>query len=109
MSDKSNPFKPIDKNFSHITKDCSETTFDYVTAEEKVIVKGKGEYTGWTAAIYRINKAANPMTLKGKTVKVKRKSLKKKSKTKMVKRLLSIHAMSVDILITKAIHSVFVG
>ena len=47
----------------------------------KVVVKGKGKYSGSTAATYTIKKAANPMTLKAKSVKVKRKTLKKKSKT----------------------------
>ncbi len=47
----------------------------------KVVVTGKGKYTGSTDAIYTIYKAANPMTVKAKTVKVKRKAVKKKSKT----------------------------
>ncbi len=46
----------------------------------KVIVKGKGKYTGSTDATYTIAKTANPMSLKAKTVKLKRKTLKKKSK-----------------------------
>ena len=47
----------------------------------KVVVTGKGKYSGSTDAIYVIKKAPNTMTLKGKTVKVKRKTLKKKAKT----------------------------
>ena len=47
----------------------------------KVIVTGKGMYTGWTDATYTIKKAANPMTLKAKTVTLKYKELKKKAKT----------------------------
>lgn len=46
----------------------------------KVIVKGKGKYTGTTDGTYTIKKAANPMTLKAKSVKVKYKKLKKKSR-----------------------------
>ena len=44
-----------------------------------VTVTGIGDYTGSTDATYTIQKAANPMKLKAKTVKVKRKNLKKKS------------------------------
>ncbi len=47
----------------------------------KVTAKGKGKYIGSTDATYTIAKAANPMTLKAKTVKVKRKALKKKAKS----------------------------
>ena len=45
-----------------------------------VIVKGKGKYTGTTDGTYTIKKAANPMTLKAKSVKVKYKKLKKKNR-----------------------------
>jgi hypothetical protein len=47
----------------------------------KVTVTGTGKYTGSTNATYTIKKAANPMRLKAKTVTVKGKSLKKKSKS----------------------------
>ena len=47
----------------------------------QVIVTGIGDYIGSTDASYTIAKANNPMTLKMKTVKVKYKSLKKKSKS----------------------------
>ncbi len=47
----------------------------------KVIVKGKGNYTGWTDATYTISKAANPISVKAKTVNLKYKSLKKKAKS----------------------------
>ena len=47
----------------------------------KVVVTGKGAYTGSTDATYTIKKAANPMKLKAKKVAVKAKSLRKKSKS----------------------------
>ena len=47
----------------------------------KVTITGTGKYTGSTDATYTIKKAANPMRLKAKTVTVKGKSLKKKSKS----------------------------
>lgn len=46
-----------------------------------VTIKGTGNYTGTTNATYTIDKAKNPITLKAKTVNVKYKSLKKKSKS----------------------------
>ena len=42
---------------------------------------GIGNYNGLAFADYTIKKAANPMKLKGKTVKVKRSKLRKKSRT----------------------------
>ena len=44
-------------------------------------IDGKGNYGGWTWAEYMINKAANPMTLKGKTAKVKYSKVSKKAQT----------------------------
>ncbi len=46
-----------------------------------VKITGKGEFAGTTVASYRIDKAANPMTVKAKTVKLKAKKLKKKKQT----------------------------
>ena len=40
MSEKSNNFTPLDKAFSHITKDCDVTTFDYAEKDE-----GEDEYS----------------------------------------------------------------
>lgn len=40
-------------------------------------VTGKGSYTGTTQAAYRITKAANPLKVKGRIVKVKYRKLKK--------------------------------
>ena len=44
-------------------------------------IVGKGNYTSDGYEEYVIDKATNPMKLKGKTIKIKRKSIKKKSKT----------------------------
>ena len=46
-----------------------------------VILNGKGDYSGSADAVYTIKKAANPMKLKGKTVQIKKKKLKKKAQT----------------------------
>ncbi len=46
-----------------------------------VTIIGKGKYTGTAKATYTINKAANPMTLKAKTVKIKYSKLKKKAQS----------------------------
>ena len=45
-----------------------------------VTITGKGNYAGMTKATYKINKAANPLTIKGKTATIKYKKLKKKAK-----------------------------
>ena len=46
-----------------------------------VTIKGIGSYSGTTSATYTIKKAKNPITLKAKTVEIKYKSLKKKTKS----------------------------
>ena len=46
-----------------------------------VRVIGKGSYKGTAEATYTIDKAANPLKVKGKKVKVKAKKLKKKTQT----------------------------
>ena len=63
----------------------SDYTMDWSTNNSKnagtylVIIDGKGNYSGSTDAIYTIKKAKNPMKLKGKTIQLKKKKLKKKS------------------------------
>lgn len=54
-----------------------------------VTITGKGNYTGTTKATYKINKAANPLTIKAKTATVKFSKLKKANQklavTKVIK------------------------
>ena len=63
----------------------SDYTMDWSTNNSKnagtylVTIDGKGNYSGSTDAIYTIKKAKNPMKLKGKTIQLKKKKLKKKS------------------------------
>ena len=63
----------------------SDYTMDWSTKNSKnagtylVTIDGKGNYSGSTDAIYTIKKAKNPMKLKGKTIQLKKKKLKKKS------------------------------
>lgn len=52
-----------------------------------VTVIGKGAYTGMANANYEINKAANPLKVIAKTVKVKSSKLKKKSQTLKVSKV----------------------
>ena len=64
------------------TKLKEETDYKVSWAEDPAInagryevrIDGTGNYGGWTYAEYTIKKAANPMTLKGKTAKVSKKA-----------------------------------
>jgi len=58
------------------------------TATVKVSFKGDN-YTGTAKASYKINKAANPLTMKGMTATVKYKKLKKKAQTLTVKSVIT--------------------
>lgn len=51
-------------------------------------VTGKGVYTGTAKATYTIKKAANPLKVKGRTVTIKRKALKKKARTLKVSKVI---------------------
>ena len=53
-----------------------------------VTIIGKGAYTGTTKATYTINKAANPLKIKGKTVKVKFQKLSKKTQKLKVSKVI---------------------
>ena len=53
-----------------------------------VTITGKGNCTGTAKASYKINKAMNPLTMKGKTATVKYKKLKKKAQTLAVKNVI---------------------
>ena len=53
-----------------------------------VTITGKGNYTGTTKATYKINKAANPLSVKGRTASVKFKKLKKKAQTLKVSKVM---------------------
>ena len=55
-----------------------------------VTIKGTGNYRGTTKATYKINKAANTLKAYGKTVKVKKKAVKKKNQTLAVGKVLNI-------------------
>ncbi len=55
-----------------------------------VTIKGTGHYRGTTKATYKINKAANTLKAYGKTVKVKKKAVKKKNQTLAVGKVLNI-------------------
>lgn len=46
-----------------------------------VRIQGKGDYTGTTQAVWEAGKAANPMTVQGKTASVSYKALSKKNQT----------------------------
>ena len=53
-----------------------------------VTITGIGSYTGRTKAIYKINKAANPLKIKAKTAKVKYSKLKKKVQVLKVSKII---------------------
>ena len=55
-----------------------------------VTVTGKGNYTGTKKLTFNIVKAANPMTVKGKTATVKYSAVKKKAQTIAAKKAFSI-------------------
>ena len=54
-----------------------------------VTVTGTGTYTGTAKATFTINKAVNPLTVKAKTAKVKFASVKKKSQTLAVSKVIA--------------------
>ena len=56
-----------------------ESSLDAGTYSVKII--GTGNYSGLTRATYKINKAANPMTLKGRTANIRHSKVRKKSQT----------------------------
>ena len=80
---------------SLILKEGVDYTLKWSSASPKnagtytITVTGIGAYTGTAKVTFKINKAANPLTVKGKTVKVKFSKLKKKAQklkvTKAVK------------------------
>ena len=53
-----------------------------------VTITGKGNYTGTAKATYTINKAANPLTIKGKTATIKYSKLKKKTQSLAVTKVI---------------------
>ena len=75
--------KPSIRTINGMTlKAGTDYTINYPSSKNAgtytVKIQGVGAYTGSTKATYRINKAKNPMTVKAKTVSVKKKVLKKK-------------------------------
>lgn len=54
-----------------------------------ITITGKGAYAGVTKATYKINKAANPLTVKAKTVKVKFSAVKKKAQSLAVSKVVT--------------------
>lgn len=54
-----------------------------------VTVIGKGNYTGSAKALYKIDKASNPLKVKGKTVKIKFSTLKKKTQSLAVSKIIT--------------------
>ena len=56
-----------------------------------VTITGKGNCTGTTKANYRIIKAANPLTVKRKTAKIKYSKLKKKKQKLAVSKAMKIN------------------
>ncbi len=78
-------------------KSGTDYTIKYSNASSKnagsytVTVTGKGNYSGTSAkATYKINKAANPLTVKAKTAAVSFTSLKKASQTLAVSKVLTL-------------------
>ena len=55
-----------------------------------VTVTGKGSFTGTRKLTFKINKAANPMTVKGKTAAVKYSAVKKKAQTVAAKNAFTV-------------------
>ena len=75
----------------------TDYTIKYSNASSKaagtytLTVTGKGNYTGTSAkATYKINKAANPLTVKAKTATVKFSAVKKKAQTLTVSKVLAV-------------------
>ena len=62
------------------------------TGKYTVTIKGTGRYTGTTDAVYTINKANNPITVKAKTkeVRIKYKKLKNKTRKFAVSKALTV-------------------
>ena len=55
-----------------------------------MVFTGKGSYTGTTKAVYRINKAANLLKVKGRKATVKYRKLKKKKQKLAVKKVIRV-------------------
>lgn len=53
-------------------------------------VTGKGNYTGSSKAVYKINKASNKLKVKGKTAKIEYSRLRKKKQALAVKKLVTV-------------------
>ena len=76
-----------------VLKEGVDYTLQWSTASPKnagtytVTVTGIGAYTGTAKATFVINKAANPLSVKAKTVKVKFSKLKKKAQTLAVSKV----------------------
>ena len=78
-----------------VLKEGVDYTLDWSTASPKnvgtytVTVTGIGAYNGTTKATFKINKAANPLAVKAKTVKVKFSAVKKKAQTLAVSKVVT--------------------
>lgn len=60
------------------------------TGKATVTIKGKGKYKGKKSVSFKINKAGNPIKVKGKTAKVSIDSVSKKKKTLSVSKVIGI-------------------
>ena len=67
----------------------------------KVTVTGKGNYTGTAAGTFTIAKAAQPLKVTGKTVKIKKKTIKKKAKKLDVSKVLAVSGAKGKVTYTK--------
>lgn len=78
-----------------VLKEGVDYTLTWSTASPKnvgtytVTVTGIGAYTGTTSKTFNINKAANPLTVKAKTVKVKFSAVKKKAQALAVSKVVT--------------------
>jgi hypothetical protein len=53
-------------------------------------IKGKGKYTGTATKTFKINKAANPLTVKAKAAKVKKSKVKKKAQKLAASKVMTV-------------------
>uniref|UniRef100_UPI00388F7CAC hypothetical protein n=1 Tax=Methanobrevibacter sp. TaxID=66852 RepID=UPI00388F7CAC len=78
-----------------VLKEGVDYTLDWSAASPKnvgtytVTVTGIGAYNGTTKATFKINKAANPLAVKAKTVNVKFSAVKKKAQTLAVSKVIT--------------------
>ena len=95
-----NPIVMDDDNDLEL-KNGTDFTVSYLNNKNagtaKIVITGKGKYTDSVEASFIISKAANPMTVKGKTIKVKASRLSKKAQSFAAKKAFTIKKAAVKV------------